>query len=220
MTTLSMDNNIDNLIAYGKELEQSGLTLGTGGNLSFYDRSQDLMYISPSGIPFGEIKPDHIVVLDREGKTVRGHLKPSSEWAMHLIFYQKREDIDAVIHAHTTYATVFAVLHQTLPASHYMLAVAGKDVPCAEYASYGTPELARNAYEAMKDRKACILANHGIIAGGANLGEAFNIIREVEYCAKIHIMAKALGEPCLIPDDEMARMGERFKTYGQGKVNV
>lgn len=176
---------MEQLIEYGKLLEQTGLTLGIGGNLSYYDRVKEQMYITPSGIPFGEIT---------------------------------REDINAVIHAHTTYATVFAVLNEDLPASHYMLAVAGKNVRCASYASYGTPELAENAFEAMVNRKAALLANHGIIAGGAHLGEAFNIIREVEYCAKIHIMARALGDPRLIPDEEMANMHERFKSYGQFNV--
>lgn len=212
-----MDNTVQNLIKYGNLLEQSGLTLGTGGNLSFFDREKQEMYITPSGIPFGEIREEDIVVLDTDGKRIRGERKPSSEWAMHLIFYKKRQDIDAVIHAHTTYCTVFAVLNEDLPASHYMLAVAGKNVRCAKYASYGTPELAENAFEAMKDRKAALLANHGIIAGGQNLGEAFNIIREVEYCARIHIMARMLGEPKLIPDEEMENMLERFKHYGQGK---
>lgn len=213
-----MDNTVRNLIKYGNLLEQTGLTLGTGGNLSFFDRAKQEMYITPSGVPFSEIREEDIVVLDKDGNKVRGELKPSSEWAMHLIFYKKRQDIDAVIHAHTTYCTVFAVLNEGLPASHYMLAVAGKDVRCAKYASYGTPELAENAFEAMKDRKAALLANHGIIAGGQNLGEAFNIIREVEYCARIHIMARLLGEPKLIPDEEMENMLERFKHYGQGKA--
>ena len=209
---------MEQLIEYGKLLEQTGLTLGTGGNLSYYDRVKEQMYITPSGIPFGEITREDIVVLSREGELISGSRKPSSEWAMHVIFYQRREDINAVIHAHTTYATVFAVLNEDLPASHYMLAVAGKNVRCAPYASYGTPELAENAFEAMVNRKAALLANHGIIAGGAHLGEAFNIIREVEYCAKIHIMARALGDPHLIPDEEMANMHERFKSYGQFNV--
>ncbi len=214
----SMENTVNNLIYYGNQLEQTGLTLGTGGNLSYFDREKGEMYITPSGVPFGDITPEAIVVLDTEGNKVRGELKPSSEWAMHLIYYKKRRDIDAVIHAHTTYATVFAVLHEDLPASHYMLAVAGKNVRCAEYASYGTPELAENAFKAMEGRKAALLANHGIIAGGENLGEAFNIVREVEYCARIHIMARLLGEPVLIPDEEMENMLRRFKSYGQGKA--
>ena len=214
----SMENTVNNLIYYGNQLEQTGLTLGTGGNLSYFDREKGEMYITPSGVPFGDITPEAIVVLDTEGNKVRGELKPSSEWAMHLIYYKKRRDIDAVIHAHTTYATVFAVLHEDLPASHYMLAVAGKNVRCAEYASYGTPELAENAFKAMEGRKAALLANHGIIAGGENLGEAFNIVREVEYCARIHIMARLLGEPVLIPDEGMEKMLRRFKSYGQGKA--
>ncbi|VLX69485.1 L-fuculose phosphate aldolase [Streptococcus pneumoniae] len=109
---------------------------------------------------------------------------------MHLIQYQTRDDIDAIIHAHTTYATVLACLREPLPASHYMIAVAGKDVRIAEYATYGTKELAVNA---------------------------FNIVEEVEYCAKIYCLAKNFGEPVVLPDEEMELMAEKFKTYGQRK---
>ena len=203
------------LIHYGNQLIQEGFTKGTGGNLSFFDRENGLVYITPSGIEFERILPEDIVVLDLEGNIVSGHRKPSSEWAMHLIFYQNREDINAVIHAHTTYSTVFACLNEDLPASHYMLAVAGPNVRCAKYASFGTLELAKNALEAMDDRRAVLLANHGILTGETTLKRAFNVIDEVEYCAKIHILARSIGNPVLITDAEMAHMSEEFKTYGQ-----
>lgn len=207
----------EELIYYGNKLIETAMTLGTGGNLSVFDREAGLMYITPSGIEFDLIEPDDIVVLDLEGQIQSGHRKPSSEWAMHLIFYQNRTDIDAVIHAHTTYSTVFACLNEPLPASHYMLAVAGADVRCAPYAGYGTKELAQHAYEHMIDRRAVLLANHGIIAGERSLKHTFNVLEEVEYCAKIHILARSIGTPVLIPEAEMANMAERFKTYGQNR---
>ncbi len=205
----------EELILYGNKLIEHDMTKGTGGNLSVYDREAGLIYITPSGIEFDRIQKNDIVVLDIEGNIVEGHRKPSSEWAMHLIFYQNRSDIDAVIHAHTTYSTVFACLNQDLPASHYMLAVAGPNVRCAPYAGFGTMELAKNALEGMAERKAVLLANHGIIAGESSLKRTFNVIEEVEYCARIHILASSIGKPVIIDDAEMTHMAERFKCYGQ-----
>ncbi|HFR3504204.1 TPA: L-fuculose-phosphate aldolase [Streptococcus suis] len=212
-----MEKERKELIKYGKKLVTEGLTKGTGGNLSVFNRENGLMAITPSGIDFFEIKEEDIVIMDLEGQVVEGEKLPSSEWYMHLIQYQQREDIDAVIHAHTTYGTVLAVLREPLPASHYMTAVAGKDVRVAEYATYGTKELAENAAEAMKDRRAVFLANHGILAGAQDLLNAFNIIEEVEYCSKIYCVAKSMGEPIILPDEEMELMAEKFKTYGQRK---
>ncbi|HGQ8205334.1 TPA: L-fuculose-phosphate aldolase [Streptococcus pneumoniae] len=205
------------LIKYGKKLVETDLTKGTGGNLSVFDREKQLMAITPSGIDFFEIKESDIVVMDINGNVVEGERLPSSEWYMHLIQYQTRDDIDAIIHAHTTYATVLACLREPLPASHYMIAVAGKDVRVAEYATYGTKELAVNAAKAMEGRRAVLLANHGILAGAQNLLNAFNIVEEVEYCAKIYCLAKNSGEPVVLPDEEMELMAEKFKTYGQRK---
>jgi len=208
----------DQLIAYGKKLVETNLTKGTGGNLSIFDREAGHMAITPSGIDFFEIQPEDIVIMTLDGDIVEGERTPSSEWVMHKIFYENREDIDAMIHAHTMYATVMATLRWDLPPSHYMVAVAGKNVRVADYATYGTPELAENAYEAMKDRRAVLLANHGIIAGAQDLLNAFNIVEEVEYCSEVHIKAKSVGEPVILDAAEMTHMLERFETYGQRKA--
>lgn len=205
------------LIEYGKRLVDTDLTKGTGGNLSVYDRERETMAITPSGIDFHEILLEDIVVMKLDGTIVEGSKKPSSEWVMHKIFYENRDDLDAIIHAHTTYSTVLATLRWELPASHYMIAVAGENIRVAEYATYGTPELAENAYEAMKSRKAVFLANHGIIGGGKDLINAFNVIEEVEYCSKIYVKAKSIGDPMILDSEEMNFMAEKFKTYGQRK---
>ena len=134
---------------------------------------------------------------------------------MHIMPYKYRDDIDAVIHAHTMYSTVLSCLREDLPATHYMIAVAGETVRVAKYATYGSKELAENAFEAMKDRKAVILANHGILAGAKDLLNAFNIIEEIEYCSEVYTKAKAIGEPVILPHEEMTLMAEKFKTYGQ-----
>lgn len=212
------ENYRANLVAYGKKLVETGLTKGTGGNLSVFDRDRGLMAITPSGIDFFEIQAEDIVIVDSEGKVVEGDKTPSSEWQMHLETYLNRQDIDAVIHAHTTYATALAMNREPLRATHYMVAVAGPDVRVADYATYGTPELAHNAVAAMKDRKAVLLANHGVLAGSNDLLNAFNIVEEIEYCAKVYCIAKSVGNPVALPDDEMALMHEKFRTYGQRKA--
>lgn len=203
------------IIAYGKKLVEDGHTRGTSGNISVFDREQKLMAITPSGIDFFELSDEDIVILDMDGQVVEGSRKPSSEWYMHLIQYQNRDDINAVIHGHTIYGTVLSCLRETLPASHYMIAVAGRDVRVAEYATFGTEALAQNALKGMANRKAVFLANHGILAGESDLAKAYSVVEEVEYCAKLYCIAKSIGEPVILSDEEMTLMAEKFKTYGQ-----
>lgn len=205
------------IVEFGKKLVTTGLTKGTGGNLSIYNRQEKLMAITPSGIDYFEIKPENVAILTIEGKQIDGDKKPSSEVELHRIFYERRTDIAAMIHTHTIYATTLACLNWSLPPVHYMVAVAGKDVRCAPYATFGTRELAENAFEFMKDRKAVLLANHGLLTGGSSLQEAFNITEQIEYCAELYYRTKCIGEPAIISDEEMELMKEKFKTYGQGK---
>ncbi len=207
----------EEIVQYGKKLVTSNLTKGTGGNLSIYNRKEGLMAISPSGIDYFKIKPEDVVVLDLEGNKIEGDKKPSSEYEMHRIFYANRVDINAIIHTHTIYATTIACLNWDLPPVHYMVALAGLNVRCAKYATFGTKELAENAFEAMKDRKAVLLANHGLLAGDKDLANAFNITEEIEYCAELYYRTKCIGEPVILSEDEMRLMLEKFKTYGQIK---
>lgn len=200
---------------YGRKLIDMGLTKGTGGNLSVFDRDKKLMAISPSGIDYFLIEAKDVVVMDLDGNVVEGDKKPSSEHAMHSILYKNREDINAVIHTHTIFSTTVACLGLDLPAVHYMLALVGKDVRCAEYASYGTEDLARNAHKAMEGRLACLLKNHGLLVAGPNLAYALNATEEVEYVAELFVRTSSMGKPIIIGDEEMSNMKERFKTYGQ-----
>ena len=205
------------IVEYGKKLVSSNLTKGTGGNLSIFNREQELICISPSGIDYFKIKAEDVVVLDLDGLKVDGTKEPSSEFEMHRIFYANRDDIDAIIHTHPMYASTLACLNWPLPPVHYMLALAGKDVRCAAYATYGTKELAENAFVAMRDRNAVLLANHGLLVGAKDLANAFNTTEEVEYCAELYYRTKAIGEPVIIPEEEMDLMMDKFKTYGQVK---
>ncbi|MDO4792752.1 MAG: L-fuculose-phosphate aldolase [Filifactor alocis] len=203
------------VILFGNRLLQEGFTKGTGGNLSIFDRQNRKMLITPSGLAYQDIMEEDIVVMDIDGRVVEGSRIPSSEWEMHLMVYRHREDIDALIHAHTTYCTAVACLRKDLPAVHYMIAVAGENVRCADYATFGTRELAQNALVAMQDRRAVLLANHGVLAGGVNLKDAFNVLEEVEYTAQLYYLTSSMGDPVILDDSEMEVMKEKFKTYGQ-----
>ncbi len=205
------------IVEYGKKLITSGLTKGTGGNISIYDRSQGLMAISPSGIDYFETQPDDIVIMSHDGDIIDNKRKPSSEHELHRIFYIKRDDIDAVVHTHSTYATALSTLGQGLPASNYLVALAGPDVRCAPYASFGTQELAEEAYKAMKDRYCVLLSNHGLVAGSKNIQNAFKIANLIEECCESYVIACSIGKPNLLSDQEMEYMMQRFKTYGQAK---
>lgn len=204
------------LMNYGKQMITEGLTKGTGGNLSLCSREKNLMAVTPSGIGYLEITPEDIVILDiNTGKIIEGSRIPSSESDMHRIFYKYRKDINAIVHTHSKYSTGLSCTGNKLPAIHYLLAVAGLNVPCAKYATYGTVKLAKNAYEAMKDTKAVLLSNHGLLTGGKNLSEAYNIAENVEFCCELYFISKIMGEPLLISEQEMKNVIERFKDYGQ-----
>lgn len=201
------------IVQYGKKLIQHGLTKGTGGNISVFHREKQLFAISPSGLGYLETQPEDVVVLDLSGNVVEGNRKPSSEMEMHRIFYQKREDIHAIVHTHSPFAATISALHWDLPAASYLVAFAGENVRCAEYATFGTSELAEKAFIAMQDRKAVLLANHGLLAGGKNLHQAFNVAEEIEFCAEIFVRARSIGDPVIIPQEEMENLIQRFKSY-------
>jgi L-fuculose-phosphate aldolase len=204
------------VVKYCKKLITAGLTTGTGGNISILNREKGLYAMSPSGMDYFETEPEDVVVMDLEGQVVEGKRKPSSEHALHRIFYTRRDDIDAVVHTHSTYCTVLATLREGLPASNYLIAFAGPDVRCSAYASYGTPELAEVAFEAMQDRQAALMANHGMVAGARTIAGAFNIADQIEQCAKVYVLARAIGKPVLLDEEEMERMMVRFRDdYGQ-----
>jgi len=212
-----LEKEREQVIEYSLKLLSEGLTNGTAGNVSIFNREEGLVAISPTGVNYSELTPEMISIVDLEGKLIEG-LKPSSELEMHMILYRNRENVNAVIHTHPVYTTVLACLRQDLPAIDYMIAVTGATkVRCAEYASYGTKELAENAYKAMGSSLAVILANHGLTTAGKDIANAFNITVQVEYISNLYIKARNIGEPIILPDNEMNSMLERFKTYGQIK---
>lgn len=211
-----MDKERKSLVKYGRKLLDTGLTVGSGGNISIYDQDLGYMAITPSGMNYYELEEKDIVIMDLEGNVIEGERKPSSEYLMHAIVYKNRSDALALIHTHALYATTISALNKELPAVDYLVAHAGgKNIRCAEYASYGTIELAENALKAMEGRKAVLLANHGINVIGKTLEETFNITEQLEFCARIYWQALAAGKPVILPDDEMESLVERFVDYGQ-----
>ncbi|GIP65636.1 fuculose phosphate aldolase [Virgibacillus pantothenticus] len=204
------------LVEYGKKLIDSGLTVGTGGNISIFDKKSGYMAITPSGMDYYKLQEEDIIIMDLNGKIMEGTLKPSSEYQMHLVVYQNRAEVNAMIHTHALYSTTISCLREDLPAIDYLVAHSGgKNVRCAEYAAYGTKELAENALKAMEGRKAVLLANHGINVVGDNLDEAFAITEQLEFCARLYWQSKAVGNPVILSDEEMDNMVTRFVTYGQ-----
>ena len=202
------------VVDYCKLMMARGLTKGTGGNISIFDRGSGNMIISPSGIDYDVMTAEDVSVVDLNGNVLDGK-KPSSEFPMHAIFYNRRDDIDAIVHTHSTFATTISSLRWDLPAVSYLVAFSGKNVRCASYATFGTQELAENAFEAMIDRQAVLLANHGLLAGASNIATAFAVAEEIEFCCEVYSRAKAIGEPVILDDVEMDVMAEKFKTYGQ-----
>jgi L-fuculose-phosphate aldolase len=200
------------LIAHGLQMQRSGLSEGTSGNLSV--RTADGMLITPSGVPYDRLQPEDLVVVHPDGSS-RHRLPPSSEWRFHRDIYQERPEIHAVVHAHPIYCTTLAIRRLPIPAVHYMIAVSGgSEIACAPYATYGTPELSRHAVEALRGRTACLLANHGMIAIGPDLDRAMWIALEVETLAHQYLLSLQIGGPVLLDEEEIQRVIEKFKSYG------
>jgi len=205
----------EEIVRFGKKLLTAQLTSGTGGNLSIFNRSEGLIAISPSGIEYEEMKPEDVPIVDINGTIVEGSRKPSSELGFHVALYRKRPDITAVVHTHSVYATTMACLNWEIPAVHYLVAFSGHKVPLAPYATFGSNELATNVAESIGEHNAVLLANHGLAAIGPNLATAFAVAEEIELVARIYYQTKSIGEPVILPRDEMARVIEKFAVYGQ-----
>ncbi|WP_072372524.1 L-fuculose-phosphate aldolase [Hyphomicrobium sp. NDB2Meth4] len=196
-------------------MSRSGLSPGRSGNVSC--RWKGGMLITPTGMQYETLKPRDIVFVTGKG-TLQGRSlrKPSSEWRFHLAAYRARADMNAVVHTHSLYATVLACAHKPIPAFHYMVAVAGgSDIPMVPYDTFGTEELAQHVAEGLAHRNACLMANHGQIAIGKDLAQALELAHEVEVLAQQYVNVLSIGEAHILPEEEMARVLERFKSYGQ-----
>lgn len=191
-----------------------GLNQGTSGNISV--RVPDGLLITPSGMAYDALTPADIVLLAPDGTPGPGQRAPSSEWRFHVDILVARADAGAVVHTHAMFCTALSCLRRGIPAFHYMIAVAGGvDIRCADYATFGTAELSDRALAALVDRRACLLANHGMIALGPTLEKALALAVEVETLAAQYWRALQIGDPVILPEDEMAVILEKFRTYGR-----
>jgi L-fuculose-phosphate aldolase len=203
------------LIDACRAMNTSGLNQGTAGNLSL--RWKNGLLITPSGRPYDELQPDDIVFMNMEG-SFEHELAPSSEWRMHRDILSARADVGAVVHAHSVHATAFAICGMEIPAVHYMIAIAGgPTIRCAPYATYGTQELSARVLEALEGRSCALMANHGMVATGADLRQAMWLAVEVEALCKQYALALQIGTPQLLSDEEVAKNVAKFNDYGLKK---
>lgn len=204
------------LIDTARRMNALGLNQGTSGNLSV--RAGAGLLVTPSGVGYEEMTPADVIEMDFDGAwhCAAERRRPSSEWRFHRDILRDRPDVAAVVHAHPAHATALACLRRDIPAFHYMVAIAGgSSIRCAPYATFGTEALSRAALEALEDRRACLLANHGMIACGRDLPAALALAVEVETLAAQYCQALQIGTPKLLSDKEMDRVLEKF-TAGYG----
>jgi L-fuculose-phosphate aldolase len=200
-------------VAAVRRLDALGMNRGSTGNLSL--RSGDGMLITPTGMGADDLRPQDLVWCGWDG-SVRGDWKPSSEWHFHQAVYLARPDLNAVLHTHSTHAAALACLRRELPAFHYMVAIAGSDhVPCVPYHLFGTEALSKAVGGAMAGVDACLLSNHGLVAGGATLPKAMKVLQEIESLCEVYLKALSVGEPVVLSRGEMALVIERFSRYGR-----
>ncbi|TWI76930.1 L-fuculose 1-phosphate aldolase [Desulfobotulus alkaliphilus] len=207
-----MEKEADLLLHYGRKMHASGLVTGSGGNLSV--RVKDGVLITPSAMAYEEMAPEDMVLVDASGKVLRGRRAASSELGFHLALYGAREDIMAVVHTHSPWATTLACLGWSLPAVHYLVGYAERhEVPVAPYAIFGSQELADHVVRGMGDGKALLLASHGLVSMGADLREAYEVAEEIEFVAGVYLRAKAVGTPVILDEKAMAPVLEKFRKY-------
>ncbi len=203
------------IVAVAQAIDRAGFCPSKSGNVSA--RLGDRLLITPSGLPYALTTPDDLIHLSLDGAVLSGKGKPSSEWPFHTEIYKARPDARAIVHTHSPRATALASTRRGIPAFHYMIALCGgPDVRCADYATFGSAELAANAVKGLEGRKAVLLANHGVIALGGSLAGAHQIAAEVENLAGQYLDILAAGlEPVVLDAEEMARVSAKFAGYGK-----
>ncbi|MDX3450679.1 class II aldolase/adducin family protein [Streptomyces sp. ME02-8801-2C] len=202
------------LVATARRTVADGLVVGTSGNVSV--RVGDTVLVTPSGVPYDRLTPEDVVGVDLTGRQLLGTLTPTSELPMHLAVY-RATDARAIVHTHAVHATAVSTLVRELPLIHYMAGDLGGPVRVAPYATYGTEELAGNTLRALTDRTACILQNHGTLAHGATLGQAYDRTAQLEWMCRVWLTASSVPglSPTLLSEAQVSEAGERLEGYGQ-----
>ncbi|WP_369270189.1 class II aldolase/adducin family protein [Streptomyces sp. R11] len=204
----------DALVAAARRTVSDGLVVGTSGNVSV--RVDDTVLVTPSGVPYDRLTPEDVTGVDLDGRQVLGTLVPTSELPMHLAVY-RATDAGAVVHTHAVHATAVSTLVPELPLIHYMAAALGGSVRVAPYATYGTQELAENMLQALTDRTACLLQNHGTMAHGTTLDQAYDRTAQLEWMSRLWLTASSVPglSPTLLSEGQLGEVAERLRGYGQ-----
>lgn len=203
------------LVTVARRMNASGINQGTSGNLSV--RWGDGLLITPSSLPYEYMQPEDVVLLHPDGRW-QGRRRPSSEWRLHADVMTHRPDVEAVVHCHSVHATALACHGLTIPSFHYMVVMAGgASIRCAPYATFGTQALSDLALDALVDRRACLLAQHGQVALGTGLDQALRLAIEVETLARMYLQARLIGEPPLLDDREMERVAAAMAALHYGE---
>jgi L-fuculose-phosphate aldolase len=204
------------LVVTAKRMSALGLTPGMSGNVSV--RSERGLLVTPSGMPYDELVADDAVQLAADGSARPGQRAPTTEWRLHRDILAVRTDVNAIVHTHSLFCTALSMLRRPLPAVHYSIVLANTDeVPCADYATFGSAELASNVVAALHGGNASLMANHGMVALGATLSAALRLAAEIETLASQYWHACQLGSPTILDGAELARVRARFAEYGQRK---
>ena len=203
------------IIKFSKMLNSKKLSALRSGNISI--RYKDGFLITPSGKKYSSLKNKDIIFVTLKGEYDKRKGKPSSEWKFHQDIYLNKKAANAIVHAHSTNATAISVHNKVIPAFHYMVALAGgEDIKCAKYATYGTRQLSKNILKALKNRKACLISNHGQIVFDENLPKAFELAEEVENLSLQYITALKIGRPKILSKKEMNKVLFKSKNYKRG----
>ena len=210
------------VVSYSRRAQELKLTRGTGGNISIYNRQTGFIAITPSGVEYNEMTPQDIVIVDIDGEIVDGHLVPSSELDMHLCCYRSRDDMNSMVHTHSTFATVIACMQHDIPPVHYLIGYAGSDtVPCIPYYSFGSHELAEAVAARMSEGNGAnvvLLGNHGLMAGGKDISMAFSAAEEIEFVSEVYYRTLVANDYKLLSQEDMQIVQQKFSVYGQKRV--
>jgi L-fuculose-phosphate aldolase len=204
----------DELVATARRMSELGLAPGTTGNVSV--RTGRGFVVTPSGMAYDQLRGEDAVAIDLDGTIRPGQRAPSTEWRLHRDVLAARPDVGAIVHTHSLFCTSVSCLRRPIPAIHYMVILAGGDeIPCADYATFGTAELAAAVVRALGGGRACLMANHGMVALGDSLSAALKLAADVETLAAQYWHAMQIGQPHVLPSDELDRVRAQFAGYGQ-----
>lgn len=215
----------EQIVEYGKLMYTKGLTLQTGGYLTIYDRDSGIAAISPSALSYMECTPEDVVVMDLDGNKLEecNGRKPSTEWPVVQKVFSEREDINAIFHCHSMYATTLSALRLEVPAAYFELASIGGSLRCTDYHLYTEQSLADDIMDKMQNRTAALMGNHGLIACGKTMKEAYERAEMLEFCCEVYWRAKCIGDPVVLNDAQMAEIYDaqiRYKATNNRSNNI